>query len=104
MAFSSVMFENTVKQMKTAPVGFSWTTLFFGFWPALIRGDWKWAVIQFALSIATFGVSVVVFPFIYNKLYIKDLIGNGFRATGCMTGNLDFASAKLGFKIPEFEK
>lgn len=32
-------------QLKQVKVGFSWTTFFFGFWPALFRGDWLWAVI-----------------------------------------------------------
>lgn len=59
-------------------LGFSWTTLFFGFWPALFRGDWKWALIQFGLAIVTLGLSGLVFMFIYNKLHISDLLSNGY--------------------------
>jgi hypothetical protein len=29
---------------KKVKHGFSWTTLLFGFWPAVFRGDWKWPV------------------------------------------------------------
>lgn len=68
-------------QYKTAPLGFSWTTLFFGCFPALFRSDWKWAAIQFILAWITAGISWLVMPFIYNKLYIKDLLKKGFVPT-----------------------
>lgn len=65
-------------EVKNAPIGFSWTTLFLTFFPALMRSDFKWALIQFLLSWFTFGISCFVFPFIYNKLYIKELFNKGF--------------------------
>jgi len=64
--------------VKEAPVGFSWTTFFFGFFPALFRGDIKWAAIMFVVAFVTFGISWLVFPFIYNKLYIKGLLESGY--------------------------
>jgi len=42
MAFAIITFKSKNQVVKNAPVGFSWTTLFFGFFPALIRGDWLW--------------------------------------------------------------
>ena len=72
---------------KTVKLGFSWTTFFFGFFPALFRGDLKWAAIMFiivaAVSVVTLGfggwIASIVFSFIYNKIYIKELIEKGYR-------------------------
>jgi hypothetical protein len=61
--------------------------LFFGFWPAVFRGDAKWALIIFASEVVagaiTFGFGIIVpciiFGVIYNKLYIKDLVDKGYE-------------------------
>ena len=71
MAFTSIIFKNpNTGAMKEAPVGFSWTVFFFGFFPPLFRGDWKWAIIILLISCLTMGLSNLIFMFIYNKLYI----------------------------------
>ena len=104
MAFTTIVFENShTGAMKEAPVGFSWTTLFFGFFPALIRGDWKWGLIQILIGVVTFGFSTLVFAFIYNKLYIKDLISEGFKSKSCANGDLDFTQTKLNLVLPRVE-
>ena len=64
--------------LKNAKIGFSWTTLLFGFFPALFRGDIKWAAIMFIVACVTFGFSWLVFPFFYNKVYIKGLLEKGY--------------------------
>lgn len=72
---------------KQAKIGFSWTTFFFGFIPALIRGDLKWACIMFVLEAVagsfTFGIGswvvAIIFSFVYNKIYIKGLIEKGYK-------------------------
>lgn len=82
-----VNLENpTTNQLKQVKAGFSWTTFFFGFWPALFRGDWKWFGIQLVIEIFlgcfTYGIGAgvvgIVFAFFYNKLYINDLLAKGF--------------------------
>lgn len=82
MNLKEITFTNEYTgQYKTAPIGFSWTTLFFGCFPALFRSDWKWALIQFGLALVTFGISWLVMPFLYNKLHIKELLNKGFVPT-----------------------
>ena len=104
MAYTSIIFKNSnTGGIKEAPVGFSWTTFFFGFFPALFRGDWKWAVIQFIIAMITMGLSNLVFMFIYNKMYIKDLIGSGYKAQSIASGDMNYAAAKIGMEIPMLE-
>ena len=104
MAYTSIIFKNPMTgAMKEAPVGFSWTTFFFGAFTALLRGDWKWFAIMALVGMCTLGLSGIVFMFIYNKLYIKDLIGSGFKAQSIASGDMSFASAKIGMQIPMLE-
>ncbi|AXK55120.1 MULTISPECIES: hypothetical protein [Pseudomonas] len=104
MAFTKIIFKNpNTGAIKEAPVGFSWTVFFFGFIPALFRADWKWAAIMFLLAMFTFGLSNLVFMFMYNKLYVRDLIGSGFKAQSIASGDLNFASSRIGMEIPRLE-
>lgn len=104
MAYTKIIFENpNTGAIKEAPVGFSWTVLLFGFFPALFRSDWKWGVIMFILALVTMGLSGLIFMFIYNNLYIKELIGSGYKAKSIGSGNMDEASAKVGTQIPMIE-
>lgn len=73
-----VYMKNQFDAVKQVKIGFSWTMLFFGFFTPLVRGDWKWFLIALLLGIITLGLSNIVLAFIYNKLYIKDLIERGW--------------------------
>lgn len=75
----NIRLKNDIGMVKECKIGFSWTTLFFSFFPAFIRGDWKWGLIQLVLSIFTYGLSSLVFCFIYNKIYINGLLQQGFK-------------------------
>ncbi len=84
MKISLINKDGIIKEVK---LGFSWTTLFFGIFPALLRKDFKWAMIMLFLSVTinlfAFGLGALltssIFAFIYNKIYIKNLLTNGYR-------------------------
>jgi hypothetical protein len=104
MAYTKIVLENPkTGQIKEAPVGFSWTVFFFKWFQALFRGDWKWAIIILLLAIFTWGISGLVFMFIYNKLYIKDLIGSGFKVKSVGLGTVGQVSQKIGLDLPTLE-
>ena len=97
MAFAVITFENKkTKQLKLAPIGFSWTNLFFGFFVPLFRGDWKWAVIFFAVGWITVGFGSLVTSFFYNKLYAEELIKTGFKVKSLNGANKNLIKAQLG--------
>ena len=73
------MMKNEVGQIKVVKEGFSWTMLFFGIFVPLYRGDWKWFLIILIANIFTYGWASVVFAFIYNKIYINDLLEKGYK-------------------------
>lgn len=101
MAFTSVVFKHPdTGAVKKAPVGFSWTVLFFFFLPPLLRGDWKWALIILSLAPLTFGMSNILFVFIYNQLYAGELICAGYEAQSVANGDVDSVRRKLGTDLP----
>ena len=73
-----VRLKNDIGMVKEAKIGFSFTTFFFGPFVPALRGDWKYAGIMLVCAIITYGISTLVFPFVYNKLYIKELLMKGF--------------------------
>lgn len=64
--------------IKEVPTGFSWTTLFFGFWVPVLRGWLGYAGITLVAAIFTFGLSWLVVPFLINKQYVKSLLEKGY--------------------------
>ena len=71
--------KNEIGQVKIVKEGFSWTMLFFGIFVPLYREDWKWFLIILIANIFTYGWASVVFAFIYNKIYINDLLEKGYK-------------------------
>lgn len=75
----AVPMINRMSQARTNGYsGFSWTTLFFGLFPALFRGHVLAALVMFVLALCTFGLSWLVFPFVYNKWHWNWLSHKGF--------------------------
>jgi hypothetical protein len=103
MAHSKIFLSNGV-EVKAAPVGYSWTTLFFGFFPALFRQDWLWAVILFITGLVSSGIIPIIFSFFYNKVYINSLLKKGYKLHGTLppTVTEDALKAYLGvLNIPK---
>jgi len=97
MAYNTIFFKNPITgQRREAPVGFSWTCFFFGFFPALLRSDWKWGGLMGLFAFLTFGFSWFLFPFIYNKFYIKELVNNGYQFMSVETGTKEQIEHKIG--------
>jgi len=71
-----VSLKNNAGQQKVVKVGFSWTGLFFGILVPMVRGDWKGFFIWIIIDIVTVGIGWLIFPFVYNKSYIKRIIEN----------------------------
>lgn len=80
MAFDRLILNNPHDgKIRKAPIGFSWTTFFFGLWPAVFRGSWKYAILMFLTFFPTLGISAFVWPFIFNRLYLNSLLEDGYR-------------------------
>ena len=70
--------KNEYGVTKEVKKGFSWTMLFFGVFVPLVRGDWKWFLISLLAGIVTVGISWLIFPFFYNKIYLNELLEKGY--------------------------
>lgn len=104
MAYASIKFESPRHMaIYNAPVGFSWTVLFFGAVPPLLRGHYAAGYVIGAWQLVTLGLSNIIFAFIYNRLFILHIMGEGLKASGA-SHDLNHLSVRLKFRIPELEK
>jgi hypothetical protein len=81
--------------MKTGYYGFSWTTLFWGGFPALFRGDFIMGLVFIVLQVLTWGLSGLILAFLYNKQYTLKLIERGYEFADSDQVNT-IARGKLG--------
>lgn len=81
--------------IKKGFVGFSWTTLFFGGFPALFRGDFLMGVVFVVLALFTAGLSNIIVAFFYNKQFTTKLVEQGYQFADSEAVN-SLARAKLG--------
>lgn len=89
MAIRVSLYNDKTMLSKTSAIGFSWTSLCWGFWPAIFRGDWLGAGIYFVASVIggvfTAGVASlllwILWPFFYNKWHVRRLIEQGYTIT-----------------------
>jgi hypothetical protein len=90
---------NIPGSVKVAPVGFSWTSLFFGFFVPFFRGDWLWGLIWLVIECFIWGFAMIIMAFAYNKMYINRLIKEGWRVKHA-TDDLNEISRKMGIALP----
>lgn len=82
-----IRLKNQSDYVKEVKIGFSWTTLFFGFFVPLFRGDWKWVLIMVIVCIITCWAACIPFAFIYNRQYIKGMLEKGWTASDGFSAN-----------------
>jgi hypothetical protein len=83
--------------------GFSWTTFFFGFFPALFRGDFITFISAFVviaiLLVTTYGIgasiAMFVWAFFYNRYYTRRLLERGYTFADS-EGTVAEAKMRLG--------
>lgn len=108
MAYAKLYLEHTnTHRIKTAPIGFSMTSLFFGPWVCAWRHDYfmiaAWVVM--ALCLAVMGMIWALFclypvqAWLYNKIYLQRLLNSGWRVRGWEGRGLEEIEFKLGFKL-----
>lgn len=95
MATVVMMKHNQSGIVRKGYVGFSWTTLFFGGWPAIFRGDIGTGVLFILLQLLTCGVAGLIWAFLYNKSYTRKLLERGY-AFADSEGVVALAKQRLG--------
>jgi len=74
-------------ELRDVPVGFSWTSLLFGPFVPLFRGDLKYffgiVLGGFVFGILTYGIAALVLwiwqAFSYNQRYVRSLLEKGYK-------------------------
>ena len=106
MATKIKMENPRTGETATGFYGFSWTTLFFGAFPALFRKDFITFIGVFIvlaiLAVFTVGigatVAMFIWAFMYNKYYTVNLVKKGFYFAATHTEN-ELAASKLGLRL-----
>lgn len=78
-----MLFKNKYGQFKTAKVGFNFPLLLFGMFYTIYKKDLKWTGIFLLTALGAYifaplAILSFVYPFFYNKLYIKELLKQGY--------------------------
>lgn len=87
MAQSIRLVNRTAGLVKKAYYGYSWTTFFWGAFPALFRQDFMtfFVVLGVSIALAIFTLGIgnlignIVWGFVYNKYHATKLIQSGYE-------------------------
>lgn len=97
MAKTIMMLNPQNGIVKKGFYGFSWTTLFFGGFPAIFRGDLRTGILVIIINILTCGIAGIIWAFIYNKSYTLKLIEKGYIFQGSSESVIE-AKSYLGIQ------
>ena len=108
MATTVAMIHEQTGIKKEGYFGFSWTTLFFGPFPMLFRGDFLtflgYFVVGIIFGFITFGIGwllmSLIWSFMYNSFYTKKLLEKGYAFNDSEEINAE-AAKQLGVLIPQ---
>jgi hypothetical protein len=84
--------------IKSDYFGFSWTSLFFGWFVPVFRGELLIALLHFAITVVTFGIWQVIIAFLYNKQYMTRMLEKGYVLNDTEEVN-EAARRKLGIVV-----
>ncbi len=63
---------------KNGFIGYSWTYLFFGWFVPVVRGELGVGVLHLVITLVSFGLSQLIFPFLYNRQYMNRMLTSGW--------------------------
>ena len=84
----------SVWHSQSGYVGFSWTYLLFGWFVPVIRGELGIGILHLVITFVSFGLSQLIFPFLYNRQYMNRMLTSGW-ALDSNDPNYDIAREKL---------
>ncbi|RJL07180.1 hypothetical protein D3P06_01660 [Paracoccus aestuarii] len=70
--------------------------------PALLRGHWVAAIVIGLAGALTWGLSGLVFAFIYNRWHLNRLIGEGFKVANA-SHDVTYLGQRLRVALPAAE-
>jgi hypothetical protein len=79
---------------KNGYLGYSWTYLFFGWFVPVVRGELGVGVLHLVITLVSFGLSQLIFPFLYNRQYMNRMLTSGWVLDDT-DPNYDLARVKL---------
>jgi CHASE2 domain-containing sensor protein len=79
---------------RSGYVGYSWTYLLFGWFVPVIRGEVGIGVLHLVITFVSFGLSQLIFPFLYNRQYMNRMLTSGW-ALDSNDPNYEIAREKL---------
>jgi len=63
---------------KNGYIGYSWTYLLFGWFVPVVRGELGVGVLHLVITLVSFGLSQLIFPFLYNRQYMNRMLTSGW--------------------------